>query len=141
MYPGGDGGATSLYEDDGLSNEYRTMREGRQGRGFANTSVEYRRTRDGQGRTERLMLTLVPKGGYSALPAERHVTLRLLEAVSMDVRDPSSVVVSVDGAVVPGGTSWAREPGTRYAGPGVRLTLPPVPTLRRTVVEIDFGEP
>ena len=134
LYPGADAGGASLYEDDGLSNDY--LRDEGKG-GFANTTIAYHYARDGGGRIARLTVTLSPTGGYDALPARRTLTVRLLEAVGLTVAEPVSIVVSVDGATVPGCT-WARQTGSRYAGPSVALQLPPVPTLSHVTVAVEF---
>ena len=88
-----------------------------------------------------LTLTLAPAGGgvFGALPAQRALALRLLEAAdpAMSVADPASIAVTVDGASVPG-AAWSRQPGTRYVGPAVVVQLPLVPPLGTTVVRIQF---
>jgi alpha-glucosidase (family GH31 glycosyl hydrolase) len=128
LYPGGAVGGASLYEDDGLSDGYL-------GGAFLNTSLSYTRT------AQLLTLTLEPASGglFDALPVQRSLTLRLLEAAdpAMGVVDPVSLTVTIDGASVPG-AAWARQPGSRYIGSAVVVQLPPVPPLSTIVVVIQF---
>ena len=137
LYPGTSTGSAWLYEDDGISNDY--LREAGQ-EGYLKTHVTYERHSALAGNTSdmaQLVLQLVPTGGYTTLPQQRRLTLRLIQAASMPVADPISISIDVDGVTVPG-ASWARQAGNRYIGPSVVVSLPPIPPLNLTVVAINF---